>query len=246
MSETKHPERRVGQTWRYLNDGGSAFTLGERAFQAAADAATVHASHETIAAVAHPAWSLRRKDPKTASEYYEAETVCSKCRAAACVCDALTPPAPEAPKAETVAYLLKCGFRVTGDSKAQADSARVGHEANCIDCNPMLQPTQYREPHPPAPQPAPAKPHDFSDPYCARRRAMGTVARLCITCGAAQDIVEARTDIDCRPNHGWREVSEMALCDSDGILRDGKVPERIERPKLAHSYGVECPALEDA
>lgn len=97
-----------------------------------------------------------------------------------------------------------------------------------------------------AAHPAPAKLHDFSDPYCARRRAMGTVARLCITCGAAQDLVEARTDIDCRPNHGWREVSEMALCDSDGILRDGKVPERIERPKLAHSYGVECPALEDA
>jgi hypothetical protein len=23
-------------------------------------------------------------------------------------------------------------------------------------------------------------------------------------------------------------------------------PERLERPKLAHSYGVECPALEDA
>jgi hypothetical protein len=30
------------------------------------------------------------------------------------------------------------------------------------------------------------------------------------------------------------------------VLHESDVPERLERPKLAHSFGVECPALEDA
>lgn len=64
------------------------------------------------------------------------------------------PPLPAAPVTTGAKHgcQSKCGKWFYGDSVAFTAGERAGHEANCIDCNPMLQPTQYREPHPPAPQ----------------------------------------------------------------------------------------------
>jgi hypothetical protein len=98
----------------------------------------------------------------------------------------------------------------------------------------------------PTEQPAPAKPHDFSDPYCATR-----FGRLCVACGVGRQY-DGIAFSPCSPRPQWRADREKALTAQGvgyiaaGILRDPAIAERLERPKLAHSFGVEDPALEDA
>lgn len=88
----------------------------------------------------------------------------------------------------------------------------------------------------PAPQPAPAKPHDFSDPYCARRF-NGNVVRLCVSCGAFDK--DDLREVACRVIPEWRERYEANgpwRRDQAGTPYTG--PERLERPKLAHVAGM--------
>jgi hypothetical protein len=95
-----------------------------------------------------------------------------------------------------------------------------------------------------AEQPKPAaKGHDFSDPYCARRYE-GAVVRLCVACGAFD--VEGMRAPACEAKN-WRPGYEGWLGGHEhGILRDPAIPERIVKPQMAHSMGIEDPALEDA
>jgi hypothetical protein len=89
----------------------------------------------------------------------------------------------------------------------------------------------------------PAKGHDFSDPYCARRYE-GAVVRLCVACGAFD--VEGMRAPACEAKN-WRPGYEGWLGGHEhGILRDPAIPERIVKPQMAHSMGIEDPALEDA
>jgi hypothetical protein len=96
----------------------------------------------------------------------------------------------------------------------------------------------------PAEQPKPAaKGHDFSDPYCARRYE-GAVVRLCVACGAFD--IEGMRAPACEAKN-WRPGYEGWLGGHEhGILRDPAIPERIVKPQMAHSMGIEDPAPEDA
>ncbi len=108
------------------------------------------------------------------------------------------------------------------------------HRPTCIVENEKY--TRARESAKPTPQPAPAKPHDFSDPYCVARRDV----RACVNCGLSQTGFSAINGKPCFPEPGWHAAWEAALsADSDtGILCDPVIPERLERPKLAHIAGM--------
>jgi hypothetical protein len=96
----------------------------------------------------------------------------------------------------------------------------------------------------PAEQPKPAaKAHDFSDPYCARRYE-GAVVRLCVDCGT----FETTPVRECGTvGPMWRvDFERWVGKKAAGILRDPAIPERIAKPQMAHSMGVEDPTLEDA
>ena len=154
------------------------------------------------------------------------------------------PATSEPERAEHVAYTLECGFRVAGDSKAQADCARSGHEANCIECNPMLQPTQYREPHQPAQEAAKAEPRprcenrDCATPY------QNVAQRWCANYTSIGRKLPAELELSCEPCHLLDEKEFAELTPSGGRPYAG--PARLPRPRLAHSLGVEDPCLEDA
>lgn len=137
-----------------------------------------------------------------------------------------------APQPAPVSYFLPCGYRVSASSPEAAADAKTGHVANCAKgCNDMLTPTQIA-----APQPAPAKGPAFLDCQRCHIRDASVLVRvtrlgragLCAICAHAEE----------------ERVWELTMFESSGTPYTG--PERIARPKLAHSYGVEDPALENA
>jgi hypothetical protein len=97
----------------------------------------------------------------------------------------------------------------------------------------------------PAEQPKPAaKAHDFSDPYCATKTISGRPMRMCVACGEFEcDAVPG-----CEPQTNWRAFWEAELLagNPSGILRDPAIPERLPRPRLAHSMNIEDPTLPEA
>jgi hypothetical protein len=113
----------------------------------------------------------------------------------------------------------------------------------------------------PAPQPATACAHGCSDTQantaCPTHGkpvpAKGRPKHTCIN----SSLGKCDGAILLRWLKGW----SPAICDAHYLMTEAGVaenmqvestgtpytgPERLERPKLAHSYGVECPALEDA
>jgi hypothetical protein len=132
-----------------------------------------------------------------------------------------------------------------------AETARIeGHRKLCRanrggDCN-CTQP---------APQPAPACAHGCSDvqantacpthgkpvtakPVCERGANLhgGPVLLRCTGKGLFRKLCE----------HCYLAIEPLQKGPCGDVLHESDVPERLERPKLAHSFGVECPALEDA
>jgi hypothetical protein len=95
-----------------------------------------------------------------------------------------------------------------------------------------------------AEQPKPAaKGHDFSDPYCARRY-KGDVVRLCVACGAFDK--DGMRSPKCDPTDGWRKGYEGWVGEAAQSGKPYLGPERLPRPRLAHSMGIEDPTLPEA
>jgi hypothetical protein len=107
----------------------------------------------------------------------------------------------------------------------------------------------------PAPQPAPACAYGCSDtqantacpthgkpapakPACERGANLhgGPVLLRCTGKGLFRKLCE----------HCYLAIEPLQKGPCGDVLHESDVPERIERPKLSHSYGVECPALENA
>jgi hypothetical protein len=68
--------------------------------------------------------------------------------------------------------------------------------------------------------------------------------RMCVACGEFEcDAVPG-----CEPQANWRSSweAELAVCNPSDILRDPAIPERIVKPPMAHSMGVEDPTLPEA
>jgi hypothetical protein len=102
----------------------------------------------------------------------------------------------------------------------------------------------HAEPCKPAEQPKPAaKGHDFSDPYCARRY-KGDVVRLCVACGAFDK--DGMRSPKCDPTDGWRKGYEGWVGEAAQSGKPYLGPERLPRPRLAHSMGIEDPTLPEA
>jgi hypothetical protein len=96
----------------------------------------------------------------------------------------------------------------------------------------------------PAEQPKPAaKDHDFSDPYCARRYE-GAVVRLCVACGAFDK--DGMRSPGCELIDGWRKDFEGWVGETAQTGTPYTGPERIVKPPMAHSMGIEDPTLPEA
>jgi hypothetical protein len=92
----------------------------------------------------------------------------------------------------------------------------------CADCGDVK----------PAEQPKPAKGHDFSDPYCARRYE-GAVVRLCVACGAFDK--DGMRSPGCELIDGWRKGFEGWVGETAQAGKPYTGPERIAKPPMAHS-----------